>query len=482
MSRKNGIPSFTSDELFRKLDAVLDRTLGDVDVKGVFEKPSRNKGIAGHVIEESVLGYARNSSQEHDIEVDGEGTEVKTTGLRRREGKYVAKEPVSITAVSVRTIIYETFDRSHFWDKARCMLFVYYFYDYNGPFDVQEYRRFLIVGYELRIISDSDRRILEADWTQVHDFVVDAQSHPEPEARYPELSHLQLMFIDIAPKYPHSPRFRFKQAYVNGFIQEHFGRTKQQKLGFEFDRYADFDRRCAQLTEMYRGKTMFELVELFGVNGTINKSLAERIVLKMFDSDARHIGDIDIFRKLGLMGKTLALDIDDGSTEDMKLFRIDFDEIRDRGLSFEHSQLYSFFNDNQILAILFKEQTKKNVHFGENIFIGFKRIAFSDGFIERNVKPVWTEIRRLVNDNELVLVYEYNKDGTLKRTPKTDLPVSAPNFPKSKENVVFVRGSGNDSRDKRLELNGIRMYIQYIWIRGADMGRVVNGDEKFRWR
>ena len=477
MSRKNGIPSFTSDELFRKLDAVLDRTLGDVDVKGVFEKPSRNKGIAGHVIEESVLGYARNSSQEHDIEVDGEGTEVKTTGLRRREGKYVAKEPVSITAVSVRTIIYETFDRSHFWDKARCMLFVYYFYDYNGPFDVQEYRRFLIVGYELRIISDSDRRILEADWTQVHDFVVDAQSHPEPEARYPELSHLQLMFIDIAPKYPHSPRFRFKQAYVNGFIQEHFGRTKQQKLGFEFDRYADFDRRCAQLAEMYRGKTMFELVELFGVNGTINKSLAERIVLKMFDSDARHIGDIDIFRKLGLIGKTMIQNPKGGRTEDMKLFRIDFDEIRDRRLGFEDSEFHSYFNDHQVLTILFKEQAKDRP-FGENVFVGFRRISFSDGFIERNIKPVWTEIRRLVNEDRLELVYEYDEKGNKKKNPTGEY-VSAPNFPKSKENVVFVRGSGKDSRDKPLELNGHRMYIQYIWIRGEDMIRAVNGDEKF---
>ena len=46
-------------------------------------------------------------------------------------------------------------------------------------------------------------------------------------------------------------------------------------------------------------------------------------------------------------------------------------------------------------------------------------------------------------------------------TIKTEL-----NFPKSKENLVFVRGSGIDSTCKNEEIYGIKMYRQYVWIKG----------------
>ena len=44
--------------------------------------------------------------------------------------------------------------------------------------------------------------------------------------------------------------------------------------------------------------------------------------------------------------------------------------------------------------------------------------------------------------------------------------MTAPNFPKSKEWNFFVRGSGTDASKKPLLLNGIRMYSQYLWMRG----------------
>ncbi len=64
-------------------------------------------------------------------------------------------------------------------------------------------------------------------------------------------------------------------------------------------------------------------------------------------------------------------------------------------------------------------------------------------------------------------------------TPKTNLPVSAINFPKSGNNIVFVRGSGVDKSRLPLEVNGIRMLTQYVWIRGAEMNEVVNGKREF---
>ena len=56
--------------------------------------------------------------------------------------------------------------------------------------------RFIIEGYKIKIISKEDRVILESDWTAVRDFIKD-----NPKSRYPELSYLQLIIMDAAPKY-----------------------------------------------------------------------------------------------------------------------------------------------------------------------------------------------------------------------------------------------------------------------------------------
>lgn len=470
---------FTSTELWKKLDAVVGKTLEQVDSYNVFEKFSKNKGIAGHVIEKSVLGYNLNNDPNPDIEIDGVAVEVKTTGMRKVGKKFVAKEPVSITGVFIDYIINEEFERSHFWNKARQLLFVYYFYDYNGTYNVQEYRRFIIEGYELHIISDEDRAVLESDWTAVRDYIRDAQKHDNPKPYYPGISHLQLMYLDVAPKYPNTPRFRFKRAYVNGFIQEHFYGSKQAKLPFTFDKYAQFDEKCAQITSNYKGMSIRELLDHFHIETDIHKAIAEKIILKMFGSDAQKLNDIGVFDKLGLTAKSLVQKINGKNSEQTKLFKIDFDEIRDPNLDFEDSQFYAYFKDNQMLVILFQEQTKKDVVFEDNKFVGFKRISFSEEFLQNEVKPVWLEIRRLVNNNELREVFEYNKDGTLRMTPKTNLPVSAPNFPKEENNVVFVRGSGQDKAKCPQIINGIKMITQYLWIRGADLCEAINGNKHF---
>ena len=471
---------FTSEEVFEKLEHVKGKTFGELVIDDPDFWNTKNKGIAGHIVEKFVLGYGLNNNPEPDIEVDGVGTEVKTTGMRKVDKKFVAKEPVSITQVFIDIIVKEEFERSHFWNKVRQMLFVYYFYDYKGPYNVEEYRRFIIEGYELRVIPPEDKRVLESDWTTVRDFLREAKTHDKPESYYPELSHLQLMYVDVAPKYPNTPRFRFRRAYVNGFIQEYFYGRTQTKLPFTFDKYSQFDAKCDELAAKYKGYTVFELLHHFQIfTKSIHKAISERIVLKMFGSDAHKINDIDVFNKLGLIGKTLVQSTRNTRTEDMKLFKIDFDEIRNPDLVFEFSQFYSYFKDYQMLTVIFQEQTEKDVRFEDNRFVGFRRVSFSEEFIQNEVRPVWEEIRRLVNNNELVEVFKTDRYGNRLMTPKTKIPISAPNFPKSDKHLVFVRGSGVDKSKLPQEINSIKMLTQYIWIRGREMNEVMNGVRSF---
>ena len=111
----------------------------------------------------------------------------------------------------------------------------------------------------------------------------------------------------------------------------------------------------------------------------------------------------------------------------------------------------------------------------KNTFLGFKRLSFSDDFIDLNVKSVWQRIRELVIYKELKDIPVLDAKGN-PRVNKTGIPQTAPNFPKSSEGVIFVRGDSSDSTQKPETVNGISMYRQYIWIKGSYLAQKL--DEK----
>lgn len=76
---------YTREYVYQLLEGVRGKTLGSVDKSNQFartEKSEKITGIAGDVVEQSVFGYSRDSNQECDIEIDGQLTELKTTGVR----------------------------------------------------------------------------------------------------------------------------------------------------------------------------------------------------------------------------------------------------------------------------------------------------------------------------------------------------------------------------------------------------------------
>lgn len=184
----------------------------------------------------------------------------------------------------------------------------------------------------------------------------------------------------------------------------------------------------------------------------------------MFGGKSKKISNLEIFNKFSVEGKTITLTPKGGRTEDMKLFTIDFDEIKDTSLEFEDSEFYSYFTQ-KFLFILFQEP-HKNSSLQDNIFLGFKRYSFSMDFVDTYVRKLWERIRQLVNNGLLkeTVCYDKNHNPIINKTGvvRTEL-----NFPKSSEHqYLFVRGTGQDSTGKKLELNGIKMYHQQVWIRG----------------
>ena len=138
---------------------------------------------------------------------------------------------------------------------------------------------------------------------------------------------------------------------------------------------------------------------------------------------------------------------------------------------FETSQFYDFFSSAKVLVAVFEEPSAM-APLVKNKFVGFKTVIFDDKFIYEEVKPVWERVRSLVRDRTLRDIPRIGANGKQIRN-KNGVLSSAPNFPKSSEGVVFVRGTGTDSSNKPEVVNGVRMYYQQVWIRGDYMAELV---------
>ena len=73
----------------------------------------------------------------------------------------------------------------------------------------------------------------------------------------------------------------------------------------------------------------------------------------------------------------------------------------------------------------------------------------------------------IIINKELKDVVELDKHGNPIINKKSGVVRSAPNFPKSSEGLVFVRGTGVDATKKPLEINGVRMLLQNLWLARA---------------
>lgn len=457
-------------ELVNKLKSVTGLTLGEADVNHVFYRTighPKITGIAGDVIEQSVLGYPADSDQRPDLDVDGVPTELKTTGIRRKNGVFEAKEPCSITAVSIDTISGEEFSTSNFWHKAENLLFVFYEYESDITVRAAAYADFHIRGFYFNQFTRDEVTILHNDWQLVHDYVADVQATKEkPELYYPLIStdlNTQLVYLDTAPKYPHSPRFRLRKRVVTLIVQRSFDKQLESIPG-KYLTYTDLYRKCHEVYENYVGKTIGDICDLLNVSKKTTKSLAEAIVTRMFGAKSASMSKIELFQRFGVVGKSIVLTKEGKPTEDMKLLPVDFDELSDPEAVFENSKLYNYFHDNTFLCIVFEEPYSK-APYTENVFKGLKFLRFSEKFIQAFVRRTWEDARDIILSGHLkaVVCHRANGDPIIN---KNGVMRIATNLPKSRMHLVFFRGTGNDSRNK-ISVMGVEMLRQNYWIKGG---------------
>lgn len=520
---------YTKDFVYRLLESIKGKTLGEVDKSHQFIRTETSKkitGIAGDVIEQSVFGYDRDSKQECDIEIDGILTELKTTGVRipksdlaKAKGKtgdsyniYLrAKEGISITGVTFEPSIQLDFLTSHFWEKSENMLIVFYEYKSNKVVPASAYADFPIVDYCYNKFSDTEIKQLKSDWEIVSNYLRNIYTqYDNLEDRYKHLvgfTHVlrsDLMLIELVPGFKirpngsyQKPRYRLKQTFVDYIVRGHFNKSRannEVNLKESISSFAELDAICHALSVKYKGKSFDELKETLHITSDVTKKdFAATCILRMFGTDCKKLNQISDFTKAGIIAKTITMTPQGGRTEDMKLKRINFDEWTDRDIDFENSEVYNYFAEHSLLCPIFcergntkrmlmtnakaQEQEDKRViaEIGKTTFEGFKRFAFDEAFIENEVKRTWEDSRNLIFSNQLQWVYEYDNNGNKKKN-RSGSYKGAPNFPKSSEYELFFRGGASDSSTtaKTETVNGIRILPQFFWLKGATVIKILN--------
>lgn len=232
-----------------------------------------------------------------------------------------------------------------------------------------------------------------------------------------------------------------------------------------------------EIAETYAGQTLEELAEPFGMplktkTGRENKSLAEQVVVRLFTGHAGKISQVPLFAKAGLVFKTMTLTPTGGRTEDMKLDpSIDFDELCDPSVEFEDSAFATPFIDSTMVVAVLEEQYR-DCPLCRCRFMGFKTLWL--GIHLDAARALWDGMRDLIFRDCLVDAPVLKRDGTPRVTPKTRIPMTAPNWPKSRDGVLFVRGTGTDANDKPVTVNGTHMYRQNVWIKGTELTKYLD--------
>lgn len=464
-------------QIDKKFQQAIGKTLGEIDKVGDFNRTIVNPkitGIAGDVVEHSILGYPSDTKQKADIIVDDKEFEVKTTGVRGkylRPETYVAKERITVTHVSPNKIKKETFETSSLWNKLENTILAYYLYDSQKVVPARQYADFPFLGYQLHHFSSHDREVLEKDWRIVQNFCAkltkiyrDNSPKAEEQAKQYSEAKKSLMYLETAPGWKNGPRFALRKSYVTAIIQEHFGQ-QTFSINESVNSYADLDEFLSKKSREYKGKAILEIQNKLGIEQDA-KSLAHSLITRILNPNVdikKGEEQFDLIKKSGLKVKAFILNEKGKKKEDVKFINLDFHELNDKSLDVHNSSAFEYFRDTKFLFAIFQDGGQAGQK--DDIFKGFKRLSFTEEYLEQHLVPVLIRIQSLLVNNDFKIKPVITKKGKPVFN-ENKVQKMTNNLPKSSEGSFFLKGTGSDSRHKPLKINGQKLYYQQIWLRG----------------
>ena len=318
----------------------------------------KRKGSFGNAMEEYYFDYAPNSSSEPDFAQAG--VELKTTPMKHvRKNDLVAKERLVISMIDYMDVVNETFETSHFMEKARDILLVTYLWEKDtDPLDYE------VIMADLWTIPEEDLPQIKRDWETVVDKV--RAGHAE------DISSSDTMYLEACTKsatsanrreqpfssVPAKPRaWAFKSSYMTAIEQNLLGKKN------DADALLAGGRRSADLIEIVRerfasyfGQTEEELARRFGISRSKNR--CARITKRILgvDEDSK----IEEFEKANIKPKTMRVRRRGMPKEDMSFPAFDYFELAET--DFKDSDFYDYLQQKYLFVIYREDEKEDDVY------------------------------------------------------------------------------------------------------------------------
>ncbi len=404
----------------------------------------RNKGNLGQIIEEKFFHYGRNSDSRADFYEAG--VELKVTPYRmNKDGSLSAKERLILTMIDYYRVTKESFEESHFWNKSRLILLVYYLYVKEIKFNL-DYK----IGYaRLFTPPEQDVKIIRHDYYLIVSKIKAGKAH--------ELSEGDTLYLGAAPKaatskerrkqpysdVPAKPRaFAFKNSYMTYVLNNYIVKGKATYEPIVQNEAVDsFEDYVVDKINRHRGCSVDDLCIEFDVE-TVRKpkSLEALLTYRMLGVKGSHAEE---FEKASIVVKTIRIGKNDRIKESMSFPTFRFKELIEE--DWDESTFGNYLRETRFLFVIFK--------FDDNNVLRLKgcqfwNIPYED--LETQVRMVWERTKQVIKDGLQVTMV-----NGIRRN----------NLPKASENpVCHVRPHAQNAQDTYELPDGRQYPKQCFWL------------------
>lgn len=427
---------------------------GSSDVSEV----KRNKGNLGQIIEEKFFHYACNSDSRPDFYEAG--VELKVTPYRiNQNGTLSAKERLILTMIDYYHVVNETFEESHFWNKSRLILLVYYLYIKEIKYNL-DYK----IGYcRLFTPPEQDVRIIRHDYYIIVSKIKAGKAH--------ELSEGDTLYLGAAPKaataknrrkQPFSeelakPRaFAFKSSYMTYVLNNYIVPGKATYEPIVQDGSVDsFEEYVVGKLDQYRGYSVNDLCMKFDVEIEKRpKNLEAMLAYRMLGIKGNRAEE---FEKANVAVKTIRIGKNNRIKESMSFPAFSFKELIQE--DWEDSTFGNYLRETRFLFVVYKFDKKDVLRLRG---CQFWNIPYED--LETDVRFVWERTKQVIQDGLQVTMVH----GTRRN-----------NLPKASENpVCHVRPHAQNAQDTYELPDGRRYPKQCFWLNNTYIYEQI--DEKIK--
>lgn len=404
----------------------------------------RNKGNLGQIIEERFFHYSCNSDSRADFYEAG--VELKVTPYRiNQNGTLSAKERLILTMIDYHQVVDENFEESHFWNKSKLILLVYYLYVKEIKYNL-DYK----IGYSrLFTPPEQDVKIIRHDYYIIVSKIKDGKAH--------ELSEGDTLYLGAAPKAatskdrrkqpfsdePAKPRaFAFKSSYMTYVLNNYIVPGKVTYEPIVQDEAVDsFEDYVVGKIDRYRGYSVNDLCMEFDIELEKKpKNLEAMLAYRILGIKGNHAEE---FEKANIVVKTIRIGKNDRIKESMSFPAFRFKELVEE--DWDDSTFGNYLRETRFLFVVYKFDNDDVLRLRG---CQFWNIPYDD--LETDVRTVWERTKQVIQDGLQVTMV----NGTRRN-----------NLPKASENpVCHVRPHAQNAQDTYELPDGRQYPKQCFWL------------------